>query len=262
MRNKRFKIIVAKDLEDLSQQSASWVAQYLLSTAKVKDRVSLVLSGGTTPKGLYERLADEKFQRLIPWRQVHLFWGDERCVSPEHVASNYRLAYETFISRVPIPSQNVHPMPGADPNPERAAEEYEKLLRQFFGWSEKRKRGWPRFDLIILGVGLDGHTASLFPKSPVLREKKRWVAAPFVSKLRTYRLTLTPPILNYAAQVIFLASGSEKAAVLKKGLTAGQSRPSFPYRLIRPLHGRLIFFLDTEAASQLASLEKGWRRDL
>ncbi len=258
MGNKRFEIIVAKDLEDLGQKSAGWVAQYVLNAAKVKDRVAIVLSGGMTPRGLYERLAGEKFQRLIPWRQVHLFWGDERCVSPGHLESNYRLAYETFISRVPIPSQNVHPMPGANPNPERAAEEYEKLLRQFFGFSERRRRGgWPQFDLVILGVGLDGHTASLFPMSSVLREKKRWVAAPFVAKLRTHRLTLTPPIFNHAAQVIFLVSGKEKAVVLKKGLTTGQSRPSFPYRLIRPPHGRLIFFLDAEAASQLAPLKKG-----
>lgn len=260
MGNKRFEIIVARDLEDLGQQSADWAAQYVLNTAKVKDRVSLVLSGGMTPKGLYERLAGEKFQRLLPWRQIHLFWGDERCVSPEHAESNYRLAYETLISRVPIPSQNVHPMPGADPNPEKAAEEYEKLLRQFFGLSGKRRSDrWPRFDLVILGVGLDGHTASLFPRLPVLREKKRWVAAPFVAKLRTHRLTLTPPVFNHAAQVIFLVSGKEKAAVLKKGLTTSQSRPLFPYRLIKPRHGRLIFFLDAGAAGLLAPLKKGMK---
>ncbi len=257
MGNKRFKIIVANNPEDLSHQSAEWVAQYVLNTAKIKDRVSIVLSGGITPKGLYERLAGEKFQQLIPWRQTHLFWGDERCVSLEHSESNYRLAYETFISRVSIPSQNVHPMPGADPNPERAAEEYERLLRQFFGLSEKRRSGkWPRFDLVILGVGLDGHTASLFPRSSVLREKKRWVVAPFVQKLRTHRLTLTPPILNHASHVIFLVSGREKATVLKKGLTTGQSRPSFPFQLIRPPQGRLIFFLDVEAASQLTPFKK------
>jgi 6-phosphogluconolactonase len=257
MGNKSFEIIIGADLEELGQKSADWVAQYVLNTEKVKDRVSLVLSGGMTPRGLYERLAGEKFQRLLPWRKIHLFWGDERCVSPEHVESNYRLVYETLISRVPIPSQNVHPMPGADPNPERAAEEYEKLLRQFFGRSGKRKGGgWPRFDLVILGVGLDGHTASLFPMLPVLREKKRWVAAPFVAKLRTHRLTLTPPVFNHAARVIFLASGRDKAAVLKKGLTTIQSRPLFPYRLIKPLHGRPIFFLDAEAASLLPPLKK------
>lgn len=255
MGNKGFEVIIARDLEGLAQQSAGFVAQYVLKLAKVKKRVSIVLSGGITPRGLYDRLARSEFQKLIPWHQVHLFWGDERCVSSQHWESNYRLAYETLISRVPIPSQNVHPMSGEDPHPERAAGEYEKMLRQFFGLPQnKRGQRWPQFDLVILGVGLDGHTASLFPLSSALGEKKRWVAAPFVAKLRTHRLTLTPPVFNRAAQVIFLVSGKEKALVLKKGLEKGRLRSSFPYRLIRPSHGRLIFFLDAEAASQLGPL--------
>ena len=244
--DKTFKIVVAADLEELSRRAAEFVAQYVISLAKKKDRVSIALCGGETPRGLYQHLARDNFQITIPWRQIHLFWGDERWVSLQHKESNYRLAYEALISRVPIPPENVHPMVGETTDPQKAADAYEKKLRGFFGSSRER---WPRFDLAILGIGTDGHTASLFPGLPVLKEKKRWVTALYIEKVRSYRLTLTLSVFNHAAQVIFLAAGREKAPIIKEGLATDHPQAHFPYRLIKLHHGQTLFFLDAAAAS-------------
>jgi len=245
--------VIATDLEDLNRQAAEFVAKYVIHLAKAKDRVSIVLSGGETPRGLYQRLAEDHFGTAIPWRQVHLFWGDERWVSLQHKESNYRLAYEVLISRIPIPPENVHPMLKETNNLQKAADEYEKKLREFFG---SLREGWPRFDLVILGVGTDGHTASLFPSLPVLKEKKRWVAALCVEKMKSYRLTLTLPVFNHAAQVIFLVAGREKAPVLKEGLGTDHPRVRFPYQLIKPHRSQTIFFMDIAAASLMEQIKE------
>jgi len=245
MPDKKIKTVIADDLESLCEQAAEFVVRCITDRASVESRVPVVLSGGTTPKGVYEQLAGENFKRRVPWNRMHLFWGDERLVSPDHPESNYFLAYETLISRVPIPRENVYRIPGEKADPEKAADEYEQTLRDFF----RPSRGeWPVFDLVLLGIGADGHTASLFPGSSVLQEKKRWVAAPYVEKLKSYRITLTMPVFNYARQVIFLAAGEEKAQVVKELQAGNHTRARLPFQLVQPHDGRLVFFLDKAAA--------------
>lgn len=252
MLNKKTEVVIADDLEALSEKAAVFVAGWIADRAKVKNRVAFALAGGTTPKGLYVRLASENFRHKIPWNQVHLFWGDERCVPPEDPESNYFLAYEALISRVPIPPENVHRMPGEKADPGKAADEYEQMLRDFFRPSTGE---WPTFDLVLLGIGSDGHTASLFPGSSVLEKTQRWVAAPYIEKLKSYRLTLTPPVFNHASQVIFLVSGKEKSQVMKESQVISHTQACFPFQLIRPHNGRLIFLLDRDAAGLIHDSE-------
>ncbi|NKE70263.1 6-phosphogluconolactonase [Candidatus Manganitrophus noduliformans] len=246
MDDQGMEVKIARDLEDLSEKAAEFVLRFVMDLLKGQESVSIALAGGATPKFLYERLAIQSIQQKIPWSRVHLFWGDERCVPPEDPDSNYRMADATLISQVPIPMENVHRMPG-EKAPEAAAEEYEKTLRAFFGSSPE----WPRFDLVLLGVGADGHTASLFPGSPALKEKKRWVIAPYVEKLKVHRLTLTLPVFNHAALVLFLISGREKAPIVRALLSSVPLQIFFPAQMIRPVQGRRLFFLDPSAASLL-----------
>lgn len=246
MEDQEPEVNVSRDLEDLSEKTAEFVIRSVMDLLKRQERVSVALSGGATPIKLYQRLAIRSIQQGIPWNRVHLFWGDERCVPPDDPDSNYRMGYSTLISQVPIPKKNVYRMPG-EKGPEAAAEEYEKTLRAFFGASEE----WPRFDLALLGVGADGHAASLFPGSPALKEQKRWVVAPYVEKLKVHRLTLTPPVFNHAALVLFLISGREKAPIVRALLSSVPLQIFFPAQMIRPVQGRRLFFLDPSAASLL-----------
>jgi len=254
MSSKRVEVVIADDLGSLNAKAAEFVVRSIIGRAKVRDRVAIALSGGTTPKGVYELLASEDFRCRIPWNQVHLFWGDERCVPPEDPESNYFLAYKTLISRVPIPTENVHRMPGEKADSEKAADEYEQTLRVFFRSSPGE---WPAFDLVLLGIGADGHTASLFPGASVLQEKKRWVAAPYVEKLKSYRLTLTIPVFNHARQVIFFVAGEEKASIMKELFIADHAETRFPAGLIRPRHGKRVFFLDRPAARLIGQRKMG-----
>ena len=248
--NKGFELAVARDLEDLGRKGADLFAQIVCDAAQSKDRVAVALAGGNTPRRLYEHLAKGETLRAIPWRRVHLFWGDERCVPPDDPESNYRTAHDSFISRVSIPTENVHRMPGENPDPSAAAEDYEASLHRFFISSVQE---WPRFDLVLLGIGTDGHTASLFPASPVLSENRSWVAAPYIKKLKAHRLTLTLPVLNHAAQLLFLVSGSEKAAVMKEILPDERQPVHLPFQMIRPHRGNRTFLLDQEAAGLVDS---------
>ena len=240
-------IEVARNPEALHAIAVDRVLRILRAQTRIKDRVSLVLSGGSTPRRLYEGLVKSTPGEAIPWQRIHLFWGDERCVPPDDTESNYRMARESLIDRIPIPPENIHRIPAEESDLDQAAETYENTLRRYFGAPEPE---WPRFDLVLLGVGSDGHTASLFPGSPVLEEKKRWVAATYVEALKVHRLTLTLPVFNHAARVIFLVAGKEKAAVMKEALSPGHPQGRFPYRLIRPHDGELVYLLDQDAAGQ------------
>jgi 6-phosphogluconolactonase len=213
-------------------------------------RFSAALAGGSTPRALYERLAGEPHRSRIPWVRVHLFWSDERPVPPNHEESNFRMAWETMISRLAIPPGNVHRIRGEiDPND--AAREYERELRGFFDLETHAELA--RFDLALLGMGEDGHTASLFPGSPALEEKDRWVVAPRVEKLGGSRITLTCPILENAACIIFLVTGESKAEMLKQVVQSGERSAHRPAGLIRPRHGELFWYVDRAAARDLAS---------
>ncbi|MGH7961790.1 MAG: 6-phosphogluconolactonase, partial [Candidatus Binatia bacterium] len=204
------------------------------------------------PKGVHALLAGPEFRTQISWPQVHLFWGDERCVPPTHADSNYRMAEESLLRYVPIPAQNIHRIP-AEQEPLQAADAYEQTLRTAFALPAG---ALPRFDLIFLGMGPDGHTASLFPGTVGLREDKRLVVAHSVEKLHTWRVTLTYPVLNHAAHVVFLVCGADKAATLKAVRHGAFQPEQLPSQRIRPVDGTLHWLVDEAAASLLNAEEK------
>ena len=242
------EILVAPDLRELSREAAARFRRVAADRVAAAGRFSVALSGGSTPRALYRLLGEPPFREAIDWPRVHLFWGDERFVPPDHADSNYRLAREAFISRVPIPSGNVHPMPTEAADPNAAAAQYEETLRRFLAVPEGE---WPRFDLILLGLGADGHTASLFPGSPLLDEHRRLVAAAHVPKLDAWRLTLTPPALRGARHVVFLVSGSDKASVLREVVEGPYDPHRLPAQLVQPEKGDLTWLVDEAAASLL-----------
>jgi len=232
----------------LARQAAHRLAELSRGAIRSSGRFTLVLSGGSTPKRLYERLADAEFSGKLDWGSIHIFWGDERCVPPDHPESNYGMAFRSLIDRVPLPPRNVHRIPG-EMKPQQAATGYEKELRTFFFPRCAEAPGVPGFDLILLGMGEDGHTASLFPKSAALHEQKRWVLA--VEKPGSWRVTLTPRVINAARDIFFLVSGSEKAGCLKEVLHGPYRPDELPAQAIRPVSGRLRWMIDAEAARLL-----------
>jgi len=242
------QVVVRPSLEELSREAAARFQRLAGESVRAAGRFSVALSGGSTPRALYRLLAEPPFRDAIDWPRVHLFWGDERFVPADHPDSNYRLAREALITRVPIPAENVHPIPTEAADPETAASQYEETLRRCFATPEGVA---PRFDLILLGLGADGHTASLFPESPALDEKQRLVAATFVPKLGAWRLTLTPPILRAARHIIFLISGRDKASPLRDVRQGPYDPHRLPAQLARPQEGDLTWLADEAAASLL-----------
>jgi 6-phosphogluconolactonase len=214
---------------------------------------SLALSGGSTPRGLYRLLADEPaFRERMDWTRLQVFWGDERCVPPDHPDSNYRMALEALISRVPIPAENVHRIHAEDPAPERAAADYEATLRRVL----KEPATMPRLDLVLLGLGPEAHTASLFPGTRALHETHKAVVANWVGKLFAHRITLTPPALRAARAVVFLVSGGEKALPLKAVLEGPEEPEQLPAQLVRPESGSLLYLVDEAAGRLLGASSK------
>jgi 6-phosphogluconolactonase len=232
--------------EQLAVAAADEFAARARDAVSERGRFAAALPGGSTPNRFYEVLAARR--RGIPWGKVHLFWGDERFVPPDHPDSNFRAARELLVARIPIPQANVHPI-GTEGNvPETAASLYEQNLRVFFGLPACQ---FPRFDLVILGLGADGHTASLFPGSDALQERARLVAAPLVATLGAYRITLTLPVLNNARAVMFLVSGGPKAEALARALEGHTAGDDIPSRLVRPREGTLLWMVDRAAAAGL-----------
>ncbi|MGA7561134.1 MAG: 6-phosphogluconolactonase [Terriglobales bacterium] len=209
-------------------------------------RFTVALSGGSTPKGLYSLLASKYAD--FAWSRVFLFFGDERHVPPTDPESNYRMVKESLLAKIAIPAENVFRVPAENPDASAAAAEYEAQLRRFFGL---RPEEFPRFDLILLGMGPDGHTASLFPDSPALDEQSRLVVANWVAKFNTHRITFTFPVLNHAAEVMFLASGPDKADILHQVLE-GKNTPPLPSQRVQPADGKLLWMLDEAAAAKLS----------
>jgi len=235
--------------EAMSRHAAEEIVRLAEEAAGVSGRFTLVLSGGSTPRQTYALMADDhSLRERMPWSRTHFFWGDERLVPPDHPDSNYRMAYEAMLSKVQIPSEDVHRIAGEHQDATQAADEYERVLAEFF----KLGRGeLPFFDLVLLGLGPDGHVASLFPGTVALRERQRLVVANWVEQLDAERITMTPPVLSHAACVIFLVSGAEKAAALKAVLEPGAESKRLPAQRIRPQRGRLIWLADREAARLL-----------
>ncbi len=238
------EIVVCCDLGELSQRAAEVFGQAADAAIADRGRFTVALSGGTTPKPAYALLASD-FRDRVRWPNVQCFWSDERCVPPDHPESNFRMANEALLSRVDIPAASVHRMKGEDPDPARAAQEYDRELRNYFNTEAP-----PQFDMLMLGMGPDGHTASLFPGTAALRETRAFAAANYVEKFRGYRLTLTLPVLNAARRVVFLVAGSDKAAALARVLGEQTGAP-LPASLVQPKQGTTLWLVDTAAAALL-----------
>jgi len=237
-------------LKECNRQIALFIADAAEVAVDQRGVFTLVLSGGSTPRSLYEHLASQPFADRLPWHNIHVFWGDERCTSPAHAGSNFAMAYDTLLSKVDLPAENIHRMPAELEPPQAGAAAYEKLLRIFFHATPRGTirtsepcRIPPRFDLILLGMGPDGHTASLFPGAETLEEKKKWVAATTkpTGTPAVNRITLTLPIINNARYVIFLISGPKKEKLLNSMWNNDMRRP-YPAAMIKPT-GRLLWFL-------------------
>ena len=222
-----------------------------LKKLKSKESFAVALSGGSTPKKMFAILAnDAALSKQMPWESVHFFWGDERHVPPDHADSNYRMTNEAMLSRVPVPSENIHRIRAENPDAGKAAEDYEQELRGFFKLETEQL---PAFDCVFLGMGPDGHTASLFPGTKALHERQRLVVSNWVDKFQSYRITMTAPVLNNADIVIFLVSGEEKAGPLQVVLEGKKQTDRFPSQLIEPTHGKLLWLVDRAAARKLRS---------
>ncbi|MGE5848981.1 MAG: 6-phosphogluconolactonase [Candidatus Methylomirabilota bacterium] len=244
-------IRIVENVEKLSWEAAELFVRQAREAVRTRGGFTVALAGGSTPKAFYELLGSRRgtsFRARVPWGTTHFFWGDERHVPPDHPDSNYRVANEAMLSRVPVAPQNVHRIQAENPDASMAAEDYDQELRGFFRLPSGH---FPRFDLILLGMGPDGHTASLFPGTDVIQEQKKLVVAPWVETIRTHRITLTPPVLNNAASVIFLVSGKEKAETLREVLQGEYQPHRFPAQIIRPKNGRLLWLVERAAGRLL-----------
>ena len=237
------KTFIYDNPEQLAEAAALRFINSAQAAIALQDRFSVAVAGGNTPKRVYELLASDSYRDRTEWLSVHIFFGDERCVPPDHPESNYRMVKESLLSHVPIPMVNVHRMRGED-DPALGARHYEEELRAFF-----KAAPWPRFDLVLLGMGDDGHTASLFPHTAALREKKAWVVPNWVERLKTFRLTLTVPAICHAANIVFLVTGEAKARRLYEVLNGPRDPERLPAQLIRPVDGRLEWLVDKAAAN-------------
>ena len=239
-------IEVLKDTPRLACAAAARFVDRAATAIGAHGRFAVALSGGSTPRAMYTLLGSDELVHRVDWPRVHLFFGDERCVPPEHPDSNYRMVRETLLDHAPVPPGNVHRMRGEDP-PAEAALGYASDLRAFSGSATA-----PRFDLVLLGMGDNGHTASLFPGLPQVLEQVRWVAACYVDELRMWRLTLTPVVINAAAEVMFLVTGAGKAGMLKRVLEGPYQPDLLPAQIVRPTDGSLRWMVDEAAAADLA----------
>ncbi|MFI5348209.1 MAG: 6-phosphogluconolactonase [Elusimicrobiota bacterium] len=238
---------ILRVLPDAATLALAAAGEFTRVASASKGPFRVALSGGSTPKAFHALLADEKkpFRARIPWERLRFFWGDERCVPPDHPDSNYRMAVESLLSQVPVPPEHVHRMLAEMPDAEKAADLYEEtLLREF--------DGLPLFDWIFLGMGPDGHTASLFPGTTAVMEQKKLVTSVWVDAKASRRVTLTLPVLNAAKKVVFVVAGADKAEAARQVIEGGP-QPAFPASLVNPARGELLRLLDRDAAARLTS---------
>jgi 6-phosphogluconolactonase len=238
------QVSVFSDYEELSHAAAKHVVFLSQAAIMSRGRFAIALSGGSTPRHFYSLLGKPPYRNDIDWERVHVFWADERCVSPSNEDSNYKLAADTFLLKAAVPVANIHRIRG-EKGAAVAATEYQEELRRFFSGSHKMV-----FDLVILGTGTDGHTASLFPGSPLLQERTGEVVPVYLEMPRFSRVSLTLPVLNQASHVLFLVSGREKADIVYEVLKSAHQK-KYPAGLIHPVNGTLSWFLDKSAALRL-----------
>ena len=236
---------IYKDHDELALKAARQFARLADQYVLGHGRFTVALAGGSTPKAMYSLLARPPFVDTVPWRSVFFFFGDERTVPPDHAESNFRMANESLLSRVPVPPENVFRIAGEEADPHRAAALYETQLTSFFS------PGVPRLDLVLLGLGADGHTASLFPHSEALKSTDCYAVANFIEKFQSYRITLTAKTINLACNVTFLVSGNDKAEALHRVIEGTLTPNELPAQMIRPDDGGLLWMLDEDAARLL-----------
>ena len=233
--------------QELFDAAAEVVIRCAQDATEKRKRFTIALSGGSTPKGLFNLLANNA-RNVLPWDQTYFFWGDERHVPPTDSESNFRMADETMLSKIPVAAANVFRIKTENPDAAAAAADYEESLQKFF---DLKAGEFPHFDLILLGMGPDGHTASLFPGTDALQEKSRLVVANWVEKFKTHRITFTLPVLNAARNVAFLVSGIDKAEALRAVLESDAPGEQYPAKLVQPEDGKLLWLVDRAAASKL-----------
>lgn len=242
------EVLILSDIEELSRQAAAKFIEIGQKSIEEKGVFTVALSGGSTPKSLFKWLTNNEFNNLIEWENVRFFWGDERHVPPNNDESNFKMANENLLAPLNIETENVFRWI-TELKAEVAADEYETNLREFF---KLEKDDLPRFDLILLGMGDDGHTASLFPNTKAIYETEKLAVANFVEKFDKFRLTLTPKVFNNAANVMFLIAGKDKAAALREVLEGKREVEKYPSQLINPTDGKLTFLIDMQAGQNLS----------
>jgi 6-phosphogluconolactonase len=237
---------IAEKTDDWVRAVTNFIVRSAQEALSDQNRFVLALSGGSTPRPVFEALPQVWNENGLDWDRTHIIWSDERCVPPSDPQSNYRMASETLIENIDIPNGNIHPMYcGSDP--QASAAEYETILHGLYP-----RQSWPTIDLCLLGMGADGHTASLFPDTPALHEEVRWVVANHAPNLETWRLTLTLPAINNARSIAFLVTGKDKAETLRQVLQRIEMQAALPAQRVHPQNGRLFWFLDANAAQGLA----------
>ena len=242
---------VFPDAEALAEGAAVELIRAAQQSVADRGMFMLALAGGSTPQKLYSLLAGDPEFRDFPWDKTHLFFGDERHVPPSHIDSNYLMVSSTLLASGVVPATHVHRIRAEMPDANMAAVDYDVELHSTFTQA-MRANGFPRFDVILLGMGPDGHTASLFPGSKALDEKERWVVANWVEKFNSVRITFTFPVLNTARAVFMLVSGEDKADMLHEVLEAKRETPIYPVQLVRPIDGEKVWLLDSAAAARLS----------
>lgn len=245
------EILIGRDLEAISTEAARLFMSLSEKHIRASDRFVVALSGGTTPKRLYQLLGSNPYQKKINWSNVHIFFVDERFVPRDHPDSNFRLVHETLLKGINLPTENIHSITTLGSSLSKSVKKYETTIKDFFKIMERDM--FPRFDLIILGIGEDGHTASLFPGSRMTNDIKHFVAAVRNRKIRHHRITLTLPVLNSARNIIFLVSGKRKAFIMEKVLTPSDKK--IPASLVNPSDGKCHLFIDKEASKYILNVE-------
>jgi 6-phosphogluconolactonase len=241
------------DADAVSQAAAAEFIRNASEALAARGRFAVALSGGSTPQHLYQLLAAPPYRTQVDWKRVEVFWGDERCVPPDHRDSNYRMAREAMLDRLPIPVGQIHRIEAARPDRAAAARDYQAVIARALGVDPAGPP--PALDLVLLGMGPDGHTASLFPGTTALAETQKWVTVNFVPRFAADRITLTAPMLNQAREVLFLVEGTDKAERLVEVLEGPRDPQRLPSQLIQPVSGSVLWFLDRAAAARLTTVE-------
>jgi 6-phosphogluconolactonase len=243
---------VFKDADHLCRGLAEWITSLIEETLTRKENFSLVLSGGNTPKKLHVLLASSPYKERIDWKKINIFWGDERAVPFEDERNNARMAFDTLLNKVNVPADQVHIM-DTSLSPEDAVADYQETLFEYFGTDELPAH---TFDLVLLGMGDDGHTLSLFPGTPVIHEEKLWATSFYLKAQDMHRITLTKNIVNYADHIVFMISGKDKAHAIFEVLEGERNPDLYPSQVISPTQGELHYFIDEAADAELVAANK------